>query len=378
MLRDALVAHGLEVWYDESELGGGEAWDQKIRRQIRECDYFMPLISARTEARIEGYFRREWRLASGRTLDMADDHLFLLPVVLDDTNTATARVPEKFIGVQWLKVPGGRPNAALQVLSRKLSTDNVTAPAAVSKAARPIAARREPAVVPVTAPWIAAFPRQESGEKAGYWVRVILWTGHSAWSVVQRWPKWVRWAAYGWAIVLFYSNVHPFRHHTTDAETAAKVEKLKELAGSHDDLAKIGANIAKGFADDDSAAAGSWFLAIQFSAPAGDSTAKEFADTAFAKVFAQISRTHHGQLSVSDEPLPSRDVPAAVVRGVKNHADYVLDGSIETHDKVQGLTVRIVSVADGTVQWSKTYPVIGADVAKIAAEVEAQVPVSSE
>ena len=62
VLRDALPTFGLEVWYDESDLGGGEIWDQKIRKQIRECDYFMPLISAQTEARHEGYFRREWRL----------------------------------------------------------------------------------------------------------------------------------------------------------------------------------------------------------------------------------------------------------------------------------------------------------------------------
>jgi hypothetical protein len=59
ILRDALPNYGLEVWYDESELGGGDAWDQKIRRQIRDCDYFMPLVSAQTERRREGYFRRE-------------------------------------------------------------------------------------------------------------------------------------------------------------------------------------------------------------------------------------------------------------------------------------------------------------------------------
>src|SRR4051812_28475137 len=60
-LRDGLLAMGLEVWYDENELTGGDAWDQKIRRQIRDCDYFMPVISATTERRKEGYFRREWR-----------------------------------------------------------------------------------------------------------------------------------------------------------------------------------------------------------------------------------------------------------------------------------------------------------------------------
>ncbi|PAW65577.1 MAG: hypothetical protein B9S34_10685 [Opitutia bacterium Tous-C1TDCM] len=118
-LRDALAAGGLEVWYDENELGGGDAWDQKIRRQIRECDYFMPVISAATEARKEGYFRREWRLATERTLDMADDVMFLLPVVLDDTADAGARVPERFVTVQWLRCPGGEPTPALAALAAR-------------------------------------------------------------------------------------------------------------------------------------------------------------------------------------------------------------------------------------------------------------------
>jgi hypothetical protein len=99
LLRDRLTAAGLDAWYDESELGGGDTWDQKIRRQIRECDYFMPVISATTDRRKEGYFRREWRLAVERTLDMADDVLFLLPVVIDDTAESSARVPEKFLSV---------------------------------------------------------------------------------------------------------------------------------------------------------------------------------------------------------------------------------------------------------------------------------------
>lgn len=56
----------------------------------------MPVICAHTEARHEGYFRREWRLAVERTLAMADDHVFLLPVVIDETPEAGARVPARF------------------------------------------------------------------------------------------------------------------------------------------------------------------------------------------------------------------------------------------------------------------------------------------
>ena len=48
---DALRAAGVEVWLDQSELRGGDAWDASIRRQIRECALFVPLISANTNAR---------------------------------------------------------------------------------------------------------------------------------------------------------------------------------------------------------------------------------------------------------------------------------------------------------------------------------------
>ena len=53
-VRDALAAAGLEVWLDQSELRGGDAWDAKIRRQIRDCGLFVALISANTNARSEG------------------------------------------------------------------------------------------------------------------------------------------------------------------------------------------------------------------------------------------------------------------------------------------------------------------------------------
>jgi hypothetical protein len=38
----------------------------------------VPLISVSTDARSEGYFRREWNLAVNRMLDMVDDQPFLL------------------------------------------------------------------------------------------------------------------------------------------------------------------------------------------------------------------------------------------------------------------------------------------------------------
>jgi len=61
---------GIDVWFDQSELHGGEAWDRQIREQVRRWRLFIPVISAQSEARDEGYFRREWHWAADRMHDM--------------------------------------------------------------------------------------------------------------------------------------------------------------------------------------------------------------------------------------------------------------------------------------------------------------------
>ena len=83
---------GLEVWFDQS----GDAWDASIRKQIKECALFVPIISHNTQQREQGYFRLEWKLAVDRSHLMADDKAFFFPVVLDDVPEPSARVPEKF------------------------------------------------------------------------------------------------------------------------------------------------------------------------------------------------------------------------------------------------------------------------------------------
>jgi hypothetical protein len=107
----ALRAAGVEVWFDQNELVGGDAWDAKIRKQIAECALFVPVISAATQARTEGYFRLEWKLAAQRTHMIADDAAFLLPVVIDETRDPDARVPAEFKSVQWTRLPGGESAA---------------------------------------------------------------------------------------------------------------------------------------------------------------------------------------------------------------------------------------------------------------------------
>ena len=108
----ALRAAGIEVWLDQSELRGGDAWDQKIRQQIQDCALFIPVISVNTAQRPEGYFRLEWTLADQRSQRIARSKSFIVPVSVDATPLAAADVPESFARVQWTRLPGGEPPPA--------------------------------------------------------------------------------------------------------------------------------------------------------------------------------------------------------------------------------------------------------------------------
>jgi len=129
-IATALRKAGIEVWFDKSELRGGDAWDRQIRDQIHDCRLFVAIISAHTEARDEGYFRREWRLAVERAGDMHEKKAFLVPVVVDGTSERGAAVPEKFRELQWTRLPGGEtPSAFVDRIKRLLSPE----PQATSK-----------------------------------------------------------------------------------------------------------------------------------------------------------------------------------------------------------------------------------------------------
>lgn len=109
---ESLRQAGVEVWFDQSELVGGDAWDAKIRGQIASCALFVPVISANTQARREGYFRLEWKLAAQRTHMISERAAFLLPVVIDVTRDADADVPAEFRAVQWTRLVSGEARPA--------------------------------------------------------------------------------------------------------------------------------------------------------------------------------------------------------------------------------------------------------------------------
>ena len=185
-IAEALRGFGVEVWFDQSELRGGEAWDAKIKKQIRECALFLAVVSTNTQERTEGYFRREWLLAVERTRDMAAGVAFLLPVVVDDTAEAQAVVPDEFMRVQWTRLPGALPTPQFVEQVKSLLTGGVRrkptiAPMATDLTAAPMRTRPPMSPLPPLAPKPAAPaalaappPEKKSGRSAGLWIGLVL------------------------------------------------------------------------------------------------------------------------------------------------------------------------------------------------------------
>lgn len=125
-LCGALRAAGIEVWFDQSALRGGDAWDNSIRRQIRSCALFIPIISANAHARTEGYFRLEWKLAVDRSHLLAPDQTFMLPVAIDQTPQSDERLPDRFRELQWTRLPDGAATPEfIERVARLLALDGL-------------------------------------------------------------------------------------------------------------------------------------------------------------------------------------------------------------------------------------------------------------
>jgi len=107
LIKAGLEAAGIITWFDFDRLEVGDDYDRKIQRNIARCSYFIPVVSATTQRRLEGYFRREWSYAIDRVRNMADGALFILPVTIDATDAAQALVPDKFKALHFTSLPGG-------------------------------------------------------------------------------------------------------------------------------------------------------------------------------------------------------------------------------------------------------------------------------
>ena len=110
-LKAGLDAAGVASWFDMEQLEGGDDFDRKIRRNIARCGFFIPVVSATTQRRHEGFFRREWSYANDRVRSMADAAVFVLPVCIDGTDAGAALVPDTFKSLHFTRLAGGEVSA---------------------------------------------------------------------------------------------------------------------------------------------------------------------------------------------------------------------------------------------------------------------------
>jgi hypothetical protein len=108
-LKSGLDAAGFPVWFDLDQLGPGDTFDLKIQDYVQRCSLFLPLLSRNTEARTEGFFRREWNYALDRDKSFDQSTPFIIPIVIDDNLQLTA-LPRRFREINITKLPGGQPS----------------------------------------------------------------------------------------------------------------------------------------------------------------------------------------------------------------------------------------------------------------------------
>lgn len=120
-IRDQLEAKNIDTWLDEQELPDdpGNYYEEKIRDNIRDAAFFVPIISRNWErAGPKRFVRREWRMAEDAAKERRREDFYLQPLVIDDTPPGSRSVDELFRDVQWTRLRDGLvPPAFIDTLS---------------------------------------------------------------------------------------------------------------------------------------------------------------------------------------------------------------------------------------------------------------------
>ncbi len=112
-IKNRLEAEGMDVFFDKGFLEGGDEWEKKIRRNIRQSSLFLPVISGNTLTREKRFFRVEWNDAIEIERMSPPGETFLLPIVIDGTSPTEEKLPARFHQIQSVSAPGGEVSPEL-------------------------------------------------------------------------------------------------------------------------------------------------------------------------------------------------------------------------------------------------------------------------
>jgi TolB-like protein/Tfp pilus assembly protein PilF len=316
----ALRSAGVEVWFDQSELRGGDAWDRQIRERIHDCRLFIALISAHTEARDEGYFRHEWKLAVDRTHHMSDKKPFLVPVVIDDTRERGASVPEKLHEVQWTRLPGGKtPPEFVERVRRLVSPEPQNAPIALSAGAAPAPpqAMREPVPASRESKWALAA------------IAVAVVAGAVVYFAIDR----------------FWISKHPTLQPTAPAAQASAAPTA---------FSPPPHSIA----------------VLPFVNMSGDKEQEYFSDGLSEELLNDLARINELQVAArtSAFSFKGKDTDIGTIAR-KLNVGAVLEGSVRRSGHTVRITTQLINAVTGFHLWSETYDRDLGDVLKLQTEI---------
>jgi TolB-like protein/tetratricopeptide (TPR) repeat protein len=305
---NALRAVGIEVWFDQSELRGGDAWDQSIRKQIKTCALFIPIISKNTHERAEGYFRLEWKLAVDRSHLIMANKAFLVPVVIDDTGDDDENVPEKFREVQWTRLPNGETSPAFIARIQKLLVpDAPTRATTPTPSGSTIARASKPSVHPTRASNIVL------------WVVSVLLAIGLGYLVAERlWrPQ--------------HSQATPASQKTASSASAT--------SSTADTFNPPPRSIA----------------VLPFVNLSGDKEQEYFSDGLTEELLNSLAAIDGLQVAARTSSFSFREHPDVVSVAHKLNVGAVLEGSVRRSGHTVRITAQLINAVTGFHLWSKTY-----------------------
>jgi hypothetical protein len=97
-LYQKLSAAGLKPWMDKKDILPGERWKPCIQRAIRDSDFFLACLSAKSVKK-RSFVQKEIRDALDIWQEKLEDDIYLIPARLDD-----CQVPESLRDLQWLNL----------------------------------------------------------------------------------------------------------------------------------------------------------------------------------------------------------------------------------------------------------------------------------
>lgn len=310
-IATALRSAGIEAWFDREELRGGDAWDRKIRQQIHDCRLFIAVISAHTEARDEGYFRREWKLAVDRTHDMAEGKAFLIPVVIDSTPERGASVPEKFRELQWTRLPEGEaPPAFVERVRKLLSPEPSVARAAAASPVPPGSAAVPP----------KGLVHSHGGSRLALWAIGAVLAGGLAYFVAER--LWIP----------THSQATPATEQAASSTTVASamVAVFKPPPCS--------------------------IAVLPFVNMSGDKRQEYFSDGLTEEILNSLARINELQVAArtSAFSFKGKDTTIGAIARALN-VGAVLEGSVRRTPRTVRVSAQLINAATGFHMWSSTY-----------------------